>query len=100
MKNQNYDIILLDIRLPILNGVQVFEFINNYYTNINYKNKYTFINKKKPYIIALTAFCLHDDKEKYISIGFDSYISKPININQLNTELLHAQETLLSKSIL
>ena len=55
--------------------------VNNHYssTNYNYKLK----NNKKPYIVAITAFCLKDDHKKYINLGFDDYIAKPININNL-----------------
>lgn len=85
-----YDIVFLDIKLPILDGEQVLKYINEYYThhrvnnhysstNYNYKLK----NNKKPYIVAITAFCLKDDHKKYINLGFDDYISKPININNL-----------------
>ena len=106
-----YDIILLDIKLPLVDGEQVLKYINEYYdslkqsnilnnqcitnihANINKKlsikksNKssktYKLKNFKKPYIVAVTAFCLKDDKQKYIDMGFNDYISKPININSL-----------------
>ena len=85
-----YDIILLDIKLPILDGEQVLKYIQEYYDNncnstfntITQRN-YILKSKKKPYIVAVTAFCLKDDKQKYINMGFDDYISKPININSL-----------------
>lgn len=85
----NYDIIFLDIKLPILDGEQVLKYINEYYninrnyTTNNYTNNYNFKNKVRPYIIAVTAFCLRDDKMKYINMGFDDYIPKPVNINNL-----------------
>jgi CheY-like chemotaxis protein len=88
----DYDIIFLDIKLPILDGEQVLKYINEYYANthircnsFNYinKNNYLLKNKYKPYIVAVTAFCLRDDKKKYINMGFDDYIPKPININSL-----------------
>jgi CheY-like chemotaxis protein len=32
---------------------------------------------------AITAYCLKDDRQKYLKMGFDDYIPKPVNINEL-----------------
>lgn len=90
MTENVYDIIFLDIRLPVLDGEQVFKYIDEYYNlnnsdNINNYTKKKFKNIKKPYMIAITAYCLKDDKIKYLNMGFDEYMSKPININDLKT---------------
>lgn len=63
-----FDIILMDINMPILNGLEA--------TNI-LKNQF----KIKTPIIALTANSLEGDKNKYLEYGFDDYLSKPFNIN-------------------
>jgi len=83
MKIKKYDIILLDIRMPIIDGTTVIKYIMNYYNN-NIIGEYKLLNIRKPYVIAVTAYCLKEDYEKYISMGFDDYIPKPININALN----------------
>lgn len=86
MSKKKYDIILLDIRMPIMNGELVFKYILDYYNNNNKSNNthYKFMNNKKPYIIAVTAYSQKEDREKYLSMGFDQYISKPIIIEQLD----------------
>ena len=73
-KFNNFDIILLDIRMPIMNGETVLKELLEYY-----------ITKKlqKPYIVAVTAYCLREDKDKYLNMGFDDYIPKPITISDL-----------------
>lgn len=73
--HQNFDIILLDIRMPILNGEVVLQRINDFYT--------TNTDKRKPYVVAVTAYCLREDKKKYIDLGFDDYIPKPITLSDL-----------------
>ena len=73
-KFNNFDIILLDIRMPIMNGETVLKELLEYYI-IN--------NSQKPYIVAVTAYCLREDKDKYLNMGFDDYIPKPITISDL-----------------
>jgi CheY-like chemotaxis protein len=75
IKNNQFDIILLDIRMPIMNGEAVLKELIEYY-QIN-------TNKRKPYIVAVTAYCLREDKAKYLDMGFDDYIPKPITIDDL-----------------
>ncbi|MBN1598256.1 MAG: response regulator [Bacteroidales bacterium] len=76
----NIDLILMDIRLPVMDGVEA--------ANI--------IKKKKPdiRIIAQTAYAMIKDKEKILKSGFDDYISKPID----KYELLKKMNLLLKKS--
>jgi signal transduction histidine kinase/DNA-binding response OmpR family regulator len=87
MCKKKYDIILLDIRMPIMNGELAFKYIIDYYKNKEDKNKdvlNNFINKNQPYIMAVTAYSQKEDREKYLSMGFDEYISKPIIIEHLD----------------
>jgi len=100
LTENTYDIILLDIKLPILDGEQVLKYIQYYYDNKNItfnsitQKNYSLKNKKRPYVVAVTAFSLKDDKQKYINIGFDDYISKPININSLKLCMTKFMNTL------
>lgn len=73
-KNNNFDVILLDIRMPLMNGDVVLQELHKHYNKINQQN---------PYIVAVTAYCLREDKQKYLNMGFDYYIPKPITINDL-----------------
>lgn len=86
---KKYDAILLDIRMPVMNGELVFKYINSYYKPLRNKPTskpiYTLLNRQKPYIIAITAYSQKSDREKYINMGFDQYISKPVNIDHLGT---------------
>lgn len=76
VKEQDFDIILLDIRMPVMNGEKALGLIKEFYNIEKYK--------KMPYIIAITAYCLSEDKEKYINMGFDDYIPKPVGYSELN----------------
>jgi CheY-like chemotaxis protein len=98
MTYKHYDIILLDIRMPIMNGEKVCEYIVNYYfdNNNNNNKKYILKNLRKPYIIAVTAYCQKDDRNKYLNMGFNDYISKPINIIHLDASMKLFMKTILS----
>jgi signal transduction histidine kinase/DNA-binding response OmpR family regulator len=78
LKN-HYDIIFLDIRMPIMNGDIVLKKLLEYYARHP--------NKDKSYVIAVTAYSLKDDKDKYLNLGFNDYIPKPITIHQLRQSL-------------
>ncbi|NQY68039.1 MAG: response regulator, partial [Flavobacteriales bacterium] len=71
--SHNFDIILMDIQMPIMNGYQAIEVI---------RSKIKQGQEKTP-IIALTAFAIEGDKEKCIKLGADDYLSKPFNPNIL-----------------
>ncbi len=65
----NYDLILLDIMLPYLNGFEVAEFIRKE-------------NPQMP-ILMLTARTGVDDKVKGLETGADDYITKPFHLKEL-----------------
>ncbi|HEX2934778.1 MAG TPA: response regulator, partial [Bacteroidales bacterium] len=64
-----YDIILMDINMPELNGEEAFVRLRT-------------INKEVP-IIAQTAYAMKEDKENLQKLGFNGYITKPIIKNDL-----------------
>ncbi|WP_462424122.1 hybrid sensor histidine kinase/response regulator [Fusobacterium ulcerans] len=65
--NQKFDIVFLDIQMPVMDGVQAISHI---------KSK---AELKDIPVMALTAQAIIGDKEKYLPYGFDGYITKPIN---------------------
>jgi len=70
-----YDIILMDLQMPELNGFETTEYIRN-------------TMKSNIPIIALTADVTTVDVAKCKAFGMDDYISKPINENQLYTKIV------------
>ncbi|MEW7290569.1 ATP-binding protein [Aquimarina sp. 2304DJ70-9] len=73
-KEDVYDLILMDINLPELNGVQT--------SNLIRKN-----HNKIPPIIAITSNALPGDAERFIAKGLDDYITKPFTTEILNIKL-------------
>ena len=77
-KQNDYDLIFMDIQMPVMGGIEATGEILRY-EKLNHL-------KHIP-IIALTANALHGDREKYLEAGMDSYLSKPIDLDRLNTLL-------------
>jgi len=78
-KGNDYDIIFMDIQMPVMNGIEATQEI------LQYEDEHK--NKHVP-IIALTANALVGDREKYINAGMDNYISKPIELESIKA-LIH-----------
>jgi CheY-like chemotaxis protein len=94
LTQKHYDIIFLDIRMPVMNGESVCKYILDYYNNEK-SDDYKFKNMRKPYIIAVTAYSQREDREKYLNMGFNDYISKPINIIQLEKSMKTFMKSML-----
>ncbi|RUM47119.1 MAG: hypothetical protein DSY80_01185, partial [Desulfocapsa sp.] len=73
-KKHEYDLIFMDIQMPVMNGVEATEAI------LEYEKK---SNVKHIPIIALTANALRGDREKFLKAGMDDYTPKPINLSLL-----------------
>lgn len=74
-KNGSYDLILMDIMLPEMNGYEITAEIRKHEKLNNIEKPVT--------IIALTANTYENDKEKCLNIGMNEYISKPFSAQQL-----------------
>lgn len=59
-----FDLILMDIRMPILDGVAATQKLNEIYDDL-------------PPIVGLSAIAFDGDREKYMSLGMDEYLRKP-----------------------
>jgi len=68
-----YDIIFMDHMMPKMDGIEAVKIIRS-------------MGYKQP-IVALTANAVVGQAEMFLENGFDAFISKPINIEQLDSEL-------------
>lgn len=72
--NKKFDFVLMDIQMPVLNGIQTTEAI---------RNSPEFKEISKIPIIALTAHAMSGDREKFIQSGMDEYLPKPVDSQKL-----------------
>jgi PAS domain S-box-containing protein len=73
-KNKKYDLILMDINMPKMDGVEAVKAIRK----LEKEN-----DRKHTPIIAITAFALMGDREKFLESGMDDYVPKPISLEIL-----------------
>ena len=77
------DLVLLDISLPGMDGAEVLEWVRSQ------------VRLKDLPVIALTAHAMSGDRERYLEMGFDEYVTKPIVDEEV---LMGAIERLLAES--
>ena len=73
VEKNDFDLILMDVQMPEMDGFQATQKIRELEQNSN---------KHIP-IIALTAYAMKSDREKCLSVGMDGYLSKPINFKDM-----------------
>jgi PAS domain S-box-containing protein len=71
LERQPYDVVLMDVKMPIMNGIEAARKIRERWP------------ENGPKIVAITAYALHGDREKCLEAGMDDYISKPVQIEDL-----------------
>lgn len=71
LKEKKYDIILMDIEMPEMDGIEATVRIKS---NANYKSIF---------VVALTAHALTGERERILNHGFDDYLTKPIHLKDL-----------------
>jgi CheY-like chemotaxis protein len=76
LQRQRYNVILMDVRMPELSGLEATRQIRKLWPN-----------SQQPRIIAVTAYALEGDREKCIEAGMDDYISKPVKMDELDSTL-------------
>ena len=76
IRRQRFDCVLMDIQMPVMNGVEATERIRQLGPE-----------RSGVWIIALTAYALAGDREKFLAAGLDDYISKPVQEDQLKDGL-------------
>jgi len=72
LHRQSYDVILMDGQMPEKDGVEA---------TIEIRKNWPV--EQQPRIIAMTANAMQGDRERYLAVGMDDYVSKPIRIEDL-----------------
>ncbi len=90
LSENDYDMVLMDIQMPVMDGVEATRFIREHMDK----------PKSEIPIIALTAHALKDDDKKYLAQGMDGYLSKPFNSSDLSYVILKTLSDKKPKKVL
>jgi signal transduction histidine kinase/ActR/RegA family two-component response regulator len=82
LEQGKFDIVLMDIQMPVMNGEEALQ-------EIRRKEQGSSIHLP---VIALTAYSLRGEKERFLKDGFDGYVSKPLEIRKLVVEMKKVME--------
>ena len=83
LERQNYDVILMDVQMPEMDGLEATRRIRERYTG-----------PRRPWIIAMTANAMDIDQKNCFEAGMDGYLSKPVRIEALEAELVRSSENI------
>lgn len=75
VKQHQFDLVLMDIMLPEMNGYEITEAIRKYENENGIENPVP--------IIAITANTLDNDRDRCFKVGMNEYLSKPFTAAQL-----------------
>lgn len=78
LRRQSYDVVLLDVRMPELDGLETARRIRRQ-------------EGEQPWLIAMTANALQGDRERCLEAGMDDYVSKPVQVRDLRKALLRSR---------
>ncbi len=78
MRRDAFDCILMDIQMPVMDGVEATSAI---------RSDYEFRKQASIPIIALTAYAMAGDRDKFIAAGMNDYLAKPLHVTSLKVVL-------------
>ena len=78
LQHLRYDVILMDVEMPEMDGLETTRCIRAGHV------------ERSPYILALTASAMHEDRERCMAAGMDDYLSKPVRAELLSAALERA----------
>jgi CheY-like chemotaxis protein/HPt (histidine-containing phosphotransfer) domain-containing protein len=88
VKRQPYDVVLMDLHMPVVDGLEATCRIQRLFRGSSLQPKE--LQPSRPYIVALTASALEEERQRCFAAGMDDYVSKPVTLDRLTAALLRA----------
>jgi CheY-like chemotaxis protein len=83
LMQNDIDCILMDIQMPEMDGVEATKRI---------RSMSELVGKARVPIIALTAYAMQGDREKFLAAGMDNHVAKPVQMEELQKALSRVME--------
>ena len=83
---ERFDVILMDVQMPVLDGLEASRRLAGLYTGTG-----------RPWIIAMTANAMKGDREACLAAGMDDYLSKPVRAAAIGDALRRAATGLAAR---
>ena len=81
LENQSCDLVLMDIQMPQMDGLEATATI---------RTAPRFAAKAGIPIVAMTAYAMAGDRERFLAAGMDDYVAKPVSIEELRAAIERA----------
>jgi CheY-like chemotaxis protein len=82
VERQKYDLLFVDVQMPGMDGLEATRSICNRMSP-----------SERPFIVAMTANAMNEDRDLCLSAGMDDYLSKPIRPENVKAAIEHATRT-------
>src|SRR6202022_3268825 len=79
VERQRYDLLFMDIQMPDMDGLEATRVICSRMSP-----------SERPYIVAMTANAMKEDRELFLAAGMDDYLSKPIRPEEVKAAIERA----------
>jgi CheY-like chemotaxis protein len=80
LAKETFDLVLMDIQMPVMNGEETFAAMRRNPDTADIP------------VIALTAFALNGELERFLAEGFNGYVTKPVEVQRLIDEIERVKE--------
>ncbi len=87
LERQRYDVILMDVQMPEMDGVEATRHVRTFYPP-----------ERQPCVVAMTAHALQGDREWLLQAGMDDYVKKPVQLEELVAALSRASQSIPPQS--